>query len=95
MNTNRVVVKLSYNAHVLVDVEHLPALMGILQGATVVDSEYIEGEMVYYVKNDVYNISLEDTGNRLYKTEEQVRQMQDDAEARKRIEEEKVPEEVA
>ena len=74
--TNRVIVELNYNKRVLVDVADLPALMGILNGATVIDYGYGGNDRVDYVKDEAYCLELSDTGNRLYKTEEQFRAME-------------------
>ena len=68
---NRVLVELSYNKKVLIDVADLPKLMEILNGATIVDYNYVGDERIDYVKDEAYCLQLSDTGNRLYKTEEQ------------------------
>lgn len=85
--TNRVIVELNYNKRVLIDVADLPALMEILNGATLVDYGYIGDDRVDYVKDEAYCLEITDTGNRLYKTEEQYRAMEKAYDERPRGEE--------
>jgi len=74
--SNRVIIELSYSKRVIVDVADLPKLMDILNGATVVDYGYVGNERVDYVTDEAFCLEFKDTGNRLYKTQEQFRAME-------------------
>ena len=73
--TNRVLVELSYNKKVLIDVADLPKLMDILDGATVVAYDYVEDGRVNYVENDGYTLEFSQAPAVHYHTEEELAAM--------------------
>ena len=72
---NRVLIKLNYNKKVLIDVKDLPKLMEILDGATLVEYNWVGEARVDYIMEVGFKLEFEDAPAVLYKTEQQYRDM--------------------
>ena len=73
----KVKVRINYK-DVLVTIKEAEILSGILDGATVVDDTYLEGQHYHYIENEPYRLNMEFTrGDELYKTEDQIQEIRD------------------
>ncbi len=77
--SNRVLVKFGYDKSVLIDASQLPPLLEILEGAPVVEYNYVESERVDFMKDEPYHVSFSNSGNHLYKTQAQYEAMVEEA----------------
>ena len=79
----KVKVRINYK-DILVTIREAETLCSILDGATVVDNNWINGETIHYIRDEPYQLRMEFTeGTELYKTEEQVRMLLEAAAAAK------------
>jgi hypothetical protein len=88
--TNQVLVELSYNKKVLIDVAHLPQLMSILEGASIVGYDYYGDKRVDYVEDKGYHVEFGQTSGNTFVTEDiyrEEKQAHDEAMAQQEAEE--------